>query len=139
MLLDVKALSEKKKLTYEEMADAMEYLYKLSYHPVAVKFFWDREEYDSFKAEKVPGPKMTVCQIALASRMNDCVVKANEENLMCGNAKTCFGFRDPSDPEVDEHLKYTIDWDLAKECLLSKPRLSKGLKGFATAPMWYSL
>jgi len=135
LLLDVKALAEKENLNYEEMADAMEYLYKLSYHPVAVKFFWDQEEFDNFKADKVPGPKMTVCQIALASRMNDYIVKATEDNLMCGNAKTCFGMREPSDPEVDEHLKYTIDWDMAKECLLAKSRLPEGMKGFVTAPL----
>lgn len=135
MLLDVNALASKDKLNYEEMADAMEYLYKLSYHPVAVKFFWDQEEYDSFKADKVPGPKMTVCQIALASRMNDYTIKATEENLMCGNAKTCFGLREPSDSEVDDHIKYTVDWDMAKKCLLAKPRLKSGMKGFATAPL----
>ncbi|MFZ5633178.1 MAG: DUF169 domain-containing protein [Bacillota bacterium] len=135
MLLDINALSEKEQLTFEETADAMEYLYKLTYHPVAVKFFWDQAEYDNFKAEKIPGPKMTVCQIALASRMNDCIVKATDDNLMCGNARTCFGFREPSDPEVDDHVKYTVDWDMAKECLWAKPRLPKGLKGFATAPL----
>lgn len=135
MLLDVKNLSEKESLSHQEMSDALEYLYRLSYHPVAVKFFWDQSEYDSFKAEKVPGPKMTVCQIALASRMSNQVVKATDDNLMCGNARTCFGFREPSDQEVDGHVKYTADWDLAKECLLAKSMLPKGLKGFATAPL----
>lgn len=135
MLINIKGLAEKDTLSYEEIAETMEYLYKLSYHPVAVKFFWDQEEYDNFKADKVPGPKMTVCQIALASRMNDYIVKSTEDNLMCGNAKTCFGFREPSDPEVDEHIKYTADWDHAKECLLAKPRLKSGMKGFATAPL----
>jgi len=135
MLLDVKTLSEKENLSYSEMEDALEYLYRLSYHPVAVKFFWDQEEYDNFRADKVPGPKMTVCQIALASRMNNFVVKATEDNLMCGNARTCFGYREPSDAEVDDHIKYTVDWDLAKECLMSKSMLKPGLKGFATAPL----
>ncbi|MFZ5596072.1 MAG: DUF169 domain-containing protein [Bacillota bacterium] len=135
MLLDLNALVEKETLTHTEMSDVLEYLYKLTYNPVAVKFFWTEEEYAGFKAEKIPGPKMTVCQIALASRMNSCIVKATEDNLICGNAKTCFGFRDPSDAEVDDHVKYTVDWDFAKECLLSKPMLPKGLKGFATAPL----
>jgi uncharacterized protein (DUF169 family) len=136
MLLNVEALAKKKNLTYSEMADAMEYLYKLDYHPVAVKFFWDETEYNNFKAEKVPGPKMTVCQIALASRMNNYIVKANADNLMCGNAKTCFGFRAAGDEEVDGHVKYTADWDFARECLLAKPVLPLGkLKGFMTAPL----
>lgn len=135
MLLDVNALVRKEQLTFEEISGAMEYLYKLSYHPVAVKFFWDQGEYDGFAAEKVPGPKMTVCQIALASRMGNNIMKAAEDNLLCGNARTCFGFREPSDSEVDGHVKYTADWDLAKECLWAKARLPEGLKGFATAPL----
>ncbi len=136
MLLNVEELAQKAQLTYAEMAEAMEYLYKLDYHPVAVKFFWDSAEYDSFQAEKVPGSKMTVCQIALASRMNNYIVKASEENLMCGNAKTCLGFRAASDEEVEEHVKYTADWAWAKECLLAKPMLPLGkLKGFMTSPL----
>ncbi|AGL00806.1 DUF169 domain-containing protein [Desulfoscipio gibsoniae] len=136
MLLNVEELAKKDRLTYADMADALEYLYKLDYHPVAVKFFWDEAEYNNFQAEKLPGPKMTVCQIALASRMNNFIVKANEDNLMCGNAKTCLGLRAPSDDEVDGHVKYTADWDHAKDCLLAKPMLPLGkLKGFMTAPL----
>lgn len=136
MLLNVKELAGKSELTNVEMQDSLEYLYRLDYHPVAIKFFFDREEYDNFKAEKVPGPKMTYCQVALASRQNNYVVKASEDNLLCGNAKTVFGFREAEDAEVDGHVKYTADWDLAKECLLSKPKLPVGkLKGFATAPL----
>lgn len=136
MLLNVKGLSEKEQLTYAEMGEALEYLYKLDYHPVAVKFFWNREEYDNFQAEKLPGPKMTICQIALAARMNDYIIKADAENLMCGNAKTCMGFREASDEEVEGHVKYTADWDWAKECLLAKPMLPVGqLKGFAMSPL----
>lgn len=136
MLLNVRELAEKNELTNEEMQDALEYLYRLDYHPVAIKFFFDQEEYDNFQAEKVPGPKMTYCQVALAARQNNHVIKASEQNIFCGNAKTVFGFRKAEDPEVDEHIKYVIDWDLAKECLLSKPMLPLGkLKGFAFAPL----
>lgn len=136
MLLNIQELAEKGHLTYAEMADALEYLYKLDYHPVAVKFFWDREEYEKFPAEIVPGPKMTLCQIALAARMNDYVIKADAEKLLCGNAKTCLGFRAASDEEVEGHVKYTADWDWARECLLAKPMLPVGdLKGFAMAPL----
>ncbi len=136
MLLNVKELAQKDELTMTEMQDALEYLLRLDYHPVAIKFFFDQEEFDNFQAEKVPGPKMTFCQIALASRQNGFVVKASEKNLLCGNAKTVFGFREAEDAEVDGHVKYTADWDLAKKCLLSKPKLPLGkLKGFATAPL----
>jgi len=136
VLLNVGELAEKETITKQEMQDALEYLLRLDYHPVAIKFFFDQEEYDNFKAEKVPGPKMTYCQIALASRFNSFTVKASEQNLLCGNAKTVFGFREAEDAEVDGHVKYTADWDAAKKCLLSKPKLPLGqLKGFATAPL----
>lgn len=136
MLLNVEELAQKGQLTNQEMQDALEYLYKLDYHPVAVKFFFDQNEYESYSPDKVPGPKMTFCQIALASRFNNFTVKATEGNLLCGNAKTVFGFRKAEDDEVDGHVKYTADWDWAKECLLSKPKLQLGeLKGFATAPL----
>lgn len=136
MLLNISALAQKEEITYAEMADALEYLYKLDYHPVAVKFFWDEQEYNDFPAEKVPGAKMTLCQMALASRMNNHIVKAREDHLLCGNAKTCLGMRQASDEEVEGHVKYTADWDLARECLLAKPMLPLGkLKGFMTAPL----
>lgn len=136
MLLNVEALAQKEELTYSEMADAIEYLYKLDYHPVAVKFFWDEKEFEDFEAEVVPGPKMTICQMALAARMNNFVIKANANNILCGNAKTSLGYRAASDEEVDGHVKYTADWETAKECLLAKPTLPLGqLKGFMMAPL----
>lgn len=136
MLLDVKALAAKEHLSYEEMGDALEYLLRLDYHPVAFKFFFDQEEYNNFKAEKVPGSKMTICQIALAARMNSFIVKGTEDNILCGNCKTSFGFREACDEEVEGHVKYTMDWDFAKECLLSKPVMPLGqVKGYALAPL----
>ncbi|MBM7855266.1 uncharacterized protein (DUF169 family) [Desulfohalotomaculum tongense] len=137
LLVNVEELAKKDKLSYEDMHKAFAALYKLEYNPVAVKFFFDQEEYDNFVPEKVPGPKMTFCQIALTSRMDDYIIKAGEDKLLCGNARTVFGFRQPSDEEVEGHVKYTNDWDLAKECLMSKPRLPHGeLKGFMTAPLY---
>ncbi|MTI81318.1 MAG: hypothetical protein FH758_10640 [Firmicutes bacterium] len=137
LLIDVGELAQKDKFTYEEMHKAFAGLYKLEYNPVAIKFFFDQEEYDNFEAEKVPGPKMTFCQMALASRMDDYIVKASEDKLLCGNARTVFGYRKPSDEEVDTHVKYTNNWELAKKCMLSKPRLPRGeLKGFMTAPLY---
>lgn len=55
---------------------------------------------------------------------------------MCDNCKTVMGFREAEDAEVDDHVKYTIDWDFAKECLMTKPKFPVGkLKGFAFAPL----
>lgn len=137
LLVNPKELAEKQDLTYADMHKAFQALYKLEYNPVAIKFFFDQEEYDNFVPEKVPGPKMTFCQVALASRMDDYIVKFDNEKLLCGNAQTVFGFREVTDEEVDGHVKYTNDWDHAKECLLAKPMLPVGkLKGIMTAPLY---
>ncbi|ABO49799.1 protein of unknown function DUF169 [Desulforamulus reducens MI-1] len=137
LLVDINELANKDKLSYREMHMALQDLYKLDYNPVAIKFFFDQEEYDKFEVEKVPGPKMTYCQVALASRMDDYITKFNQEKLLCGNAKTVFGMRESSDEEVDGHVKYTNNWELAKECLNAKPMLPLGeLKGIATAPLY---
>lgn len=137
LLINVQELAQKENLSYRDMHMAMQELYKLEYNPVAIKFFFDQEEYDKFEAEKVPGPKMTFCQVALASRMDNFITKFDQEKLLCGNAKTVFGMCEGSDEEVDGHVKYTNNWDLAKECLYAKPMFPLGeLKGIATAPLY---
>lgn len=137
LLINLEELAQKQELNYVDMHKAMQALYKLEYNPVAVKFFFDQEEYDNFEAEKVPGPKMTYCQVALASRCDDYITKFDADKLLCGNAKTVFGMREASEEEVDGHVKYTNNWDLAKACLEAKPMLPLGeLKGVATAPLY---
>ncbi|MEG6616488.1 DUF169 domain-containing protein [Peptococcaceae bacterium 1198_IL3148] len=137
LLINVEELVKKERLTYQDMHKAFAALYKLDYNPVAVKFFFNQQEYDNLEVEKVPGPKMTFCQVALASRMEDYIVKFNADKLMCGNAKISFGFNAPTDQDVDDHVKFVNDWDFAKECMLAKPRLPVGeLKGIMTAPLY---
>jgi len=135
MLLNPGELAEKN-LSYAEMADALEELYKLDHHPVAVKFFWTEEEYNNFKADKIPDPPASVCQIALAARINDRTVKANMNTMGCGNAKICFGWATPTETTVEGHAKFAADLAHAKDCLMAKPTLTTGkLKGFMTAPL----
>jgi uncharacterized protein (DUF169 family) len=137
LLINVEDLARKDQLTYEDMHKAFAGLYKLNYNPVAIKFIYDQEEYDNFIVEKVPGPKMTFCQVALASRMDDYIVKFNVDKLLCSNAQISFGFRPPTDEDVEDHVKYVNDRDLAEKCLLAKPRLPVGeLKGIVTAPLY---
>lgn len=137
LLINLEEFANKAELNYVDMHKALQALYKLEYNPVAIKLFFDQEEYDNFQAEKVPGPKMTFCQVALASRLDDYSTKFDQEKLLCGNAKTVFGMREASDEEVDGHVKYTLDWDLAKACLQAKTMLPLGeLKGIATAPLY---
>jgi len=137
LLINVAELASKESLTYEEMHRAFAALYKLEYNPVAVKFYFDQEEFDRLAAEKIPGPKMTFCQAVLASRMDDYIVKISDDKLLCDNARTVFGFRAATEEEVKDHLKYTNDWELAQKCLELKPKLPLGeLKGIMTAPLF---
>lgn len=137
LLINIEELAEKEILTYQDMHRALAALYKLSYNPVAVKLFFNQDEYDNLVAEKVPGPKMTFCQIMLASRMDDYIVKFSDDKLMCDNARISFGYQSPTDEAVNDHVKYVNDWEFAKECLLAKPRLPVGeLKGIMTAPLY---
>ncbi|AQS60141.1 DUF169 domain-containing protein [Desulforamulus ferrireducens] len=137
LLLNVAELAAKHTLSYEEIHKALAVLYKLEYNPVAIKFFFDQAEFDSIAAEKLPGPKMTYCQALLASRMDDYIVKITNDKLLCDNARTVFGFRGMTEEEIKDHVKYTNDWDLAKQCLESKPKLPVGeLKGIVAAPLY---
>lgn len=137
LLLNIEELVAKESLSFEDMHKAFEVLYKLDYNPVAIKFFFDQDEFDSFVPEKVPASKMTFCQTTLASRTDNNIVKITENKIFCGNAKTVFGFREASDSEVDEQVKYTTDWDLAKQCMDARPKLPVGeLKGIMTAPLY---
>ena len=126
LLINLAELANLEKLSYEDMHKAFAALYKLNYNPVAVKFFFNQQEYDKLEVEKVPGPKMTFCQVALASRMGDHIVKVCPEKLLCENAQVSFGYRQPGEQEIQDHVKYVNDWDFAKECLLAKPRLPLG-------------
>lgn len=137
LLINIEELAAKNNLTYVDMQKALEALYKLEYNPVAIKFFFNQDEFDAFIPEKVPSTKMTFCQATLASRMDNYIVKVTDDKLLCGNARTVFGFREASDAEVDEQVKYTIDWDLAKECMQARPSLPVDeLKGIMTAPLY---
>ncbi len=137
LLIDVDKLAKKETLSYEEAHRAFAALYKLDYNPVAVKFSFDREEYDNLAAEKTPATKMTYCQLILAARLDNYIVKASDDKLLCENAQTVFGFKEIGAEEVERHIKYTNDRDLAKECVMAKPRLPVGkLVGIMAAPLY---
>jgi uncharacterized protein (DUF169 family) len=123
-------------MTYALAQETLERLLKLDYHPVAIKFFKSLEEADQCKAEKRMAAKVTFCQFTAASRMANHVLKGTNENILCENCLTSFGFTAPSDEEAKGHLKYTVDFELAKQVLATKPRLPLGeIKAFMTAPL----
>nr|WP_152947284.1 DUF169 domain-containing protein [Desulfofundulus thermobenzoicus] len=123
-------------MTYAEAQEIFERLLKLDYHPVAIKFFDSLEEAEKYEAEKKAAAKITFCQFTAASRMANYVLKGTDENIMCDNCLTTFGFREPSDEEAKGHEKYVVDPEFAKEVLKTKPRMPLGqMKAFLTAPL----
>ncbi|KLU60220.1 hypothetical protein CEB3_c36510 [Peptococcaceae bacterium CEB3] len=122
--------------TYADAQELFERLLKLDYHPVAIKFFKSAEEAAKYPAEKKAAAKLTFCQFTAATRMANYVLKGTNDNILCENCLTCFGYTAPSDEEAKGHFKYVADMELAKQVLATKPRLPLGeLKVFMTAPL----
>lgn len=125
-----------KEINYAQAQELFERLLKLDYHPVAIKFFKSLEEAKEYKAEKRMAAKVTFCQFTAASRMANYVLKGTNENILCENCLTSFGFTEPSDEEAKGHMKYVVDFEKAKQVLATKPRLQVGaIKAFMTAPL----
>ncbi|MHB8984510.1 MAG: DUF169 domain-containing protein [Eubacteriales bacterium] len=123
-------------MNYAEAQETLERLLKLDYHPVAIKFFKTMEEYEAYKPEKKMTAKVTFCQFTAASRMANYVLKGTNENILCENCLTSFGYTEPSEEEAKGHLKYVVDLDKAKRVLESKPRMPLGgMVGYGTAPL----
>lgn len=123
-------------MTYAEAQELLERMLKLDYHPVAIKFFKSAEEAEQYPAEKRPTARLTFCQFTTASRMANYVLKGTDDNILCENCLTTFGYTAPSDEEAKGHLKYVVDFEFAKQVLATKPRLPLGeMKVFMTAPL----
>lgn len=123
-------------MTYAGAQELFERLLKLDYHPVAIKFFKSEEEAAKYPAEKKAAAKMTFCQFTAASRMANYVLKGDNNNILCENCLTSFGYTAPSDEEAKGHFKYVVDDEYAKEVMAGKPRLPMGeVKTFMTAPL----
>jgi uncharacterized protein (DUF169 family) len=110
------------------------------YHlPVAVKYLFDDEEIETFKANVgyfTFVKSMTFCQWEIAARMKGQTVLASRDDLGCQNASYVFGWRPFSTAEVRSHLKYVKDEDQAERFLKAKPRFDEGrLKAVVVAPL----
>ncbi|MGB9804791.1 DUF169 domain-containing protein [Desulfofundulus sp.] len=124
------------KMSYAIAQEMFERLLKLDYHPVAIKFFKSAEEAGKVRADKKIAAKFTFCQFVAASRMAGYVLTGTNENILCENCLTSFGFTEPSDEEARGHMKYVVDFEKAKYVVATKPRLPLGLiTGFMTAPL----
>lgn len=141
MLDDVafaKAMLEKKTLSGADLVFALRNLLRMKYYPVAVKFFFAKEELDDFKKKadyKVSAHPFTFCHYLAASRQRGDVLLSPETGLGCTNAKYIFGWKGKDEGEIKSHLKYAKDMKQAEKIVDIKKRLPQNLLAFATAPL----
>ncbi|MEW6220876.1 MAG: DUF169 domain-containing protein [Thermodesulfobacteriota bacterium] len=141
MLDDVafaRAMLEKDELSPADQVLALRNLYRMKYFPVAVKFFFDREQLDAFKTSsdyRVPAYPFTFCHYLAASRQKGEILLGTGKELGCSNAKYCWGWKEFDEGEAKSHLKYVKDLAQAERFVRTKKRLPHGLLAFATAPL----
>ncbi|ATW28672.1 hypothetical protein DCMF_16605 [Candidatus Formimonas warabiya] len=124
------------KLDYAGAQEVLERLLKLDYHPVAIKFFKTQEEAGQYQAEMKIASKVTFCQFTAVSRMANYILKGTKDSIMCENCLTSFGYAEPSEQLVRDHMKYVMDMEKAKQVVASKLSLPLGeIHSFITAPL----
>jgi len=126
-------------MTYKEMQEILMKELRLYHYPVAVKFFYEKDElkrlYDAAPEIHTPLKPMTFCQWELGARMQGQVVYAGIDGLGCANAKYAFGWKGLDEGEIKGHAKYVQDLDQAERFVKSKHQLEEGLLGIAVAPL----
>ena len=125
-------------VSYIEMQHTLMAELRLYHFPIAVKFFFDQSEVDTFKKEHefyTPVKPMTFCQWEIAARMKGQIVYSEQQGLGCSNALCGFGWKEVDDKEIKSHLKYVKDEAQAIIAVAAKPRLKPGLIGIAVAPL----
>ncbi|WMW64484.1 MULTISPECIES: DUF169 domain-containing protein [Nitratidesulfovibrio] len=125
-------------LSYKEMQQVLMDELRLYHYPIAVKFFFDEAELETFKDKAefyLPVKPMTFCQWEIAARMKGQTVLSGPEGLGCSNALVSFGWKEIDDNEIKSHAKYVRDLAQAERFVRSKPRLPEGLKAIAVGPL----
>jgi uncharacterized protein (DUF169 family) len=133
-----KAMLENGDLKNSDLVFVLRNLLKMKYYPVAIKFFFSKEELDKFKKEvpyKMATHPFTLCHYVAASRQRGDILLSNSEKTGCTNAKYVLGWKGLDEGEIKSHLKYTRDRAQAEKFLLTKKRMPEGLLAFATAPL----
>ncbi|WP_456330484.1 DUF169 domain-containing protein [Archaeoglobus sp.] len=129
---------DKQGLSKADIVFILRNLLKLKYYPVAVKFFYDEDNVEKFKAEHeylVACNPITFCHFSAASRQRGDVLLGDKRTLGCSNARYLFGWKDLDEQEIKSHVKYVRDREQAEKFVKTKPRLPEGLVAFATAPL----
>lgn len=117
------------KLNPSDIVFGLRNILKMKYYPVAVKFFFDEDELENFKAKedyKVALRPYTFCHYVAASRQRGDILLGTDDKLGCTNAKYVFGWKDMDDAEIKSHLKYARSWEQAEKFLKTKTRLPQG-------------
>jgi uncharacterized protein (DUF169 family) len=117
---------------------ALRNIIKMKYYPVAVKYFFDKNELDDFeyKADyKISLHPVTFCAYVAASRQRGDILLGTDDKMGCSNAKYVMRWKELDDGEIKSHLKYTKDWDQAERFVKTKKRLPQKPLAFATAPL----
>ena len=126
-------------MTYEEMQTLLMRELRLYHYPIAVRFFFDPKEVETFLKSgadiESPLKPLTFCQWEIAARMQGKIVYGERRDLSCHNARYCFGWKELDETEIESHTKYTRSSDQSESFLGSKPRLPEGLQGVAVAPL----
>jgi uncharacterized protein (DUF169 family) len=128
----------KKELSNADLVLALRNLLRMKYYPVAVKFFFSREELDSLRQNteyRISAHPFTFCHYLAASRQRGDILLMEAKGLGCSNAKYVFGWREFDESEIKTHLKYAKDRDQAERIAGKKKRLQQGLLAVATAPL----
>jgi uncharacterized protein (DUF169 family) len=133
-----KAMLEKPDLSNSDLTFTLRNLLRMKYYPVAIKFFFSKEELDKFKKEvpyKMATHPFTLCHYVAASRQRGDILLSNSEKTGCTNAKFVLGWKGLDEGEIKSHLKYTKDRAQAERFVATKKRMPEGLLAFATAPL----
>jgi len=133
-----KALLESGDLKNSDLVFVLRNLLKMKYYPVAIKFFFSKEELDKFKKDvpyKMATHPFTLCHYVAASRQRGDILLSNSDKTGCTNAKFVLGWKGLDEGEIKSHLKYTKDRAQAERFVATKKRMPEGLLAFATAPL----
>jgi uncharacterized protein (DUF169 family) len=133
-----KAMLESGDLKNSDLVFVLRNLLKMKYYPVAIKFFFSKEELDKFKKEvpyKMATHPFTLCHYVAASRQRGDILLSNSDKTGCTNAKFVLGWKGLDEGEIKSHLKYTKDRAQAERFVATKKRMPEGLLAFATAPL----
>ncbi len=142
LLLDDRALAEallqQAPLSKADMVLTLRLLLKMKYFPVAVKFFYQPQELEAFKATasyKTARNPLTFCHQVAASRQRGEILLITPEKIGCGNARYVLGWKEKDAGEIQSLIKYTRDRSQAERFLAVKKRMPPGLLAVVTAPL----